>query len=122
MKTKLIASALGALLISGSTVAMAESWKERTVRSFGDNPRHERSWSGHDRRDWGHSRHYRHDRGHPRWHGQHRPHYRHHYRHHYGHHYGHYYRHHGGHGYHSQWSPYRYDRDGVTIIFRGQFN
>ena len=114
MNRKLFVSALGALLLASSHAALAEGGAiERSLhqvrtdqRWHGDGDR--RDWR-HDRRSWhGHGPHHGpkqfHGRGHykPYWHHRY-PHRHHHYR------------HHGG------WRPHGYDRDGVTIIFRGSF-
>lgn len=105
MNTKLVASAVGAVFLAGSTLAVAEDWNSRNVERWGERSRHERSWSDHDRRDWGHDR--RHSRDYGQYHGRghYKPYWHHQYRHHH-------------HGY---WRPHGYDRDGVTIIFRGSF-
>lgn len=111
MKTKkLLASALGAILLAGSTLALAGDWKSRSVERWDERPRHERSWSDRSRHDW--DRDYRHPRGHGyRGRGHWKPYWHHHYRHH----------HHHFHHHYGYWRPYRYDSDGVTIIFRGTF-
>jgi hypothetical protein len=109
MKAKLIATALGALLLTGSTLALAEEWRmrdtHRSERHLRHDRGHDRGWSDHDRRDWGRDhKHYRgHGRGHwkPYWH--------------------HKYRHHDHYRPYGHWRPYGYDHDGVTIIFRGSF-
>jgi hypothetical protein len=104
MNTKLVASAVGAVLLAGSTLAVAGDWNSRNAEQWGERSRHERSWSGHDR-DWGDDRRHSRGHGHYRGHGHWKPYWHHHYRHHH-------------HGY---WRPHGYDRDGVTIIFRGSF-
>ncbi len=137
MKTKLISATLGALLLAGSPFALAERDDERRWQRGG----HDRGADvrgfrvpregfadvhrGHDR---GHGWKHGHDRGHGWKHGHNRHHWK---RHHYGHHphwHGHgkkhwkerHYRHH----YYSDYgyAPRYYDRDGVTIIFRGTFH
>jgi len=105
MNTKLVASAVGAVLLAGSTLAVAGDWNSRNVERWGERSRPERSWSDHDRRDWGHDRRHSRDYGQYRGRGHYKPYWHHHYRHHH-------------HGY---WQPHGYDRDGVTIIFRGRF-
>jgi hypothetical protein len=107
MKAKVIATALGAVLLSGSTLALADEWRMRETDRPGRYLR-DRDWSDHDRRDWGRDHkkyrgHGHHAYGHskPYWH--------------------HKYQHHHHHDHYSYWSPYGYERDGVTIIFRGSF-
>lgn len=114
MKAKLIATALGALLLSGSSLALAEEWRmrdnHRSERHLRHDRGHDRGWSHHDRRDWGRDhRHYR-GNGHHYGRGHSKPYWHHKYRHYHHHH------HHYGH-----WRPYGYHGDGVTIIFRGSF-
>ncbi|HWQ37159.1 MAG TPA: hypothetical protein VNM24_00915 [Burkholderiales bacterium] len=114
MKTKkLVASALGAILLTGSTLALAGDWKSRSVERWDERPRHERSWSDHGRHDW--ERDYRNPRGHGYYRG--RGHWKPYWHHHYRHHHHHFHHHHYGY-----WRPYGYDSDGVTIIFRGTFH
>lgn len=101
MNTKLFAPAIGALLLGGSTLALADSRHNHgrpQVRGW----QHE-SWSRPDRH-WHEFQRHRHYDARP--HGywvpapiQHRHPYA-----------------------HPGWGPRAYDRDGVTIIFRGRLN
>jgi hypothetical protein len=115
MNRKLLASALGVLMLAGSGMALADGRPGGIERSF--NQVHgDRGWRpdqrGGDRQrgggDWG--RGHRDSRGHG-------PHYG--YRHYHGH--GHYKRYWHQRPHHGGWRPHGYDRDGVTIIFRGSF-
>jgi hypothetical protein len=114
MKTKLVAAAIGAIVLTGSTLALAGDWSARNVEKWGDSSRHERSWSEPDRRDWDR------DQQHFGGYGHAKPYWHHHYQHHHHHKWKpkrHYYAaHHYGYS-----PPYRYDRDEVIIIFRGSF-
>jgi len=111
MNSKFIAGAVGALMLLGSGLVLAERGAiERSVHRV----HAERDWRYHERRDWDRERDWRdhgrhggpkHHRKHDRGHGHYKP-YWHHHRHHYG---------HGG------WRHHGYDHDGVTIIFRGSF-
>lgn len=119
MNRKLMASALGALMMAGSGAVLAESWSSGAIERSARQVHGERGWHDSDRRDWdredrdwrgdGHHRGHGHYRGHKhyRGHGHYKRDWHHHYRHDR-------YRH-GG------WQPHHYDRDGVTIIFRGSF-
>ena len=104
MKSSVIISALGALLLGSSAIALADDWRGGHDRGPNHQPRNERNWSDHDRRDWGWSHFDRRHQGHPRWHGDYRPYYPY---------------HHHGHGYYGRIAPHGYHREGVTIILRG---
>jgi hypothetical protein len=113
MKTRLISATLGALLLTGSTMAMADrdgdrrgDWRvrDRGADLRGHDARHHRDARiVHDvRRDWHPRPHYRHH-PHARWHGHHKPYW------------------HRGYApsRYSYYAPYRYDdRGAVTIILR----
>lgn len=121
MKTKLISATLGALLLTGSTIALADRdnnhrgdfrGRDHAVdvrgghdeRNFRNTHGSRDDWGRHDwgRRDWGRHPHYR-PYAKPQWHGYRHPHWDRGYR----------------HGYYQNYAPHRYyDRDGVTIIFR----
>ena len=114
-----MASALGALMLATSGVVLADGWNSGAIERATRQVHGDHGWRDRDRRDW--------DRGHRDWRGpgHHRGH--NHYRghkHYRGHgHYKHDWHHHYRHdGYrHGGWKPHHYDRDGVTIIFRGSF-
>ena len=116
MNTKLLAPTLGALLLAASGLASADGWRPGAIERSIYQARGDHGWRpDRDRHDWGRdqhdgNRHGGHSRGkrhHGHGYGHHKPHWHHHYRD-----YG---RYRGG------WQPHGYDRDGVTIIFRGSF-
>jgi hypothetical protein len=117
MNRKLVASALGALMLGTSGMVLADGWNAGAIERAARQTHGDHGWRGSDRHDW--------ERGHREWRGHgHHPgqgHYRGH-KHYRGH--GHYKRHnHYRHDHyrHGGWKPHHYDRDGVTIIFRGSF-
>lgn len=123
MNRKLMVSALGALMLASSGVVFAEGWSAGAIERSAREVHGERNWGDSDRRDWdrghrdwrgdGHHRGPSHYRGHKhRGHGDYRGHG--HYKRDWHHHYRHDHYRHG-------WQPRHYDRDGVTIIFRGSF-
>jgi hypothetical protein len=108
MLSKLISAGVGALLLAGSGLALADRDDRDGRHGWRERGGHERHWS--DRRPHGHWKHGPHARKHfhehhrhyyPRWHAPHS-----------------YYKHHG---YRSGWGHSRYD-DGVTIIFKGRID
>ena len=106
MITKLISAGVGALLLAGSGLALADRDDRDGRHGWRERGGHERHWN--DRRPHGHWKHghgpqvRKHHHYYPRWHAPKS-----------------YYRHHG---YRSGWGPYsRYD-DGVTIIFKGRID
>jgi hypothetical protein len=110
MKTKLLGTALGALLLGTTALATAADWNDRGRQSY----------RGHDYRGW-------HDRA---WRGDHGRQFQHGHRHGFHSHYRVQPRAHGWrpapgwhrHHYRSGYHPHGYGRDGVTIILRGRVN
>ena len=101
MNTKLLAPVVGTLLLAGSTLALADNRHDHgrpQVRGW-----HHESWSRPDRH-WNQFQHYRRYDAHPHryWRPAPIPH-----------------RHPSA---YQGWGPRAYDRDGVTIIFRGRVN
>ena len=94
MNAKMVASAIGAFLMAGSTFAFADDWKGRQVVTSSHHVHHD---GGHDSGDE-HCDY----RGHVHTHG--RPFVVHH------------------HHQHRYWRPYHHPHSGLTIIYRGSFH
>ena len=103
MKSKLVAAAIGASIMAGSTLALADEWKTGRSSGHGHHDRGKSDYGRHDRDDRGHHRGHQH---------HHKSSWHHHY---HSHHYV-YYPH-----YYGCREPHAYERDGLTIIFRGSF-